>query len=98
MVAIARHPLLASALVTPRSFPMTRPALLAALALAFAAPAFADEKVGESPYYPTKVGTTWNYRLGEMKATVKVVKHEMKGGHMCALVETTINGNPAASG
>src|SRR5437763_15343656 len=62
-----------------------------------ATPARAEDKVGESPYYPTKIGSTWTYRLGDKKITAKVTKHEQKGGYMCALVESTIDGNPAAS-
>jgi hypothetical protein len=56
----------------------------------------ADDKVGEFPYYPAKVGTTWHYRIGQKKVTVKVAKHEKQGAHQCARVETTIDGEVKA--
>lgn len=71
------------------------------VALVFTAIGFsvlgADEKVGESPYYPTKIGSTWTYRTANQKIVVRVAKHEKQGDLMCALVETVVNGQVAAS-
>lgn len=61
-------------------------------------PALADDKVGESPYYPTKIGSTWTYKAaGGMKIVAKIAKHEKKSDHMCALLETSVNGNVVAT-
>jgi hypothetical protein len=76
---------------------MTRIAVVFAFVLAVIVPVRAEDKVGESPLYPLKIGTTWNYKIGDQKLTAKVTKHEMNGGLMCALVETTVNGQPAAN-
>jgi hypothetical protein len=76
---------------------MTRIALVAAFALIVAVPVRAEDKVGESVYYPLKIGSTWNYKIGDQKLTAKVTKHEMNGGLMCALVETSVNGQPQAT-
>ena len=48
----------------------------------------AQEKLKETPYYPLQVGTTWHYRCGENKFTVRVAKHEKVGDTLCARVET----------
>src|SRR5688572_2890199 len=50
----------------------------------------------ESAYYPLQVGNTWNYKLGEMKFTMKVAKHEKVGESMCARVEMSIAGKVQA--
>lgn len=67
------------------------------LMVALAAGAFAEDKVGESPYYPTKIGTTWTYRIGEKKLTQKVTKHEKQGNYFCARIETIVDGNTVAT-
>lgn len=64
--------------------------------LLFAQGLAAQDKVGDSPYYPTKVGTTWHYRIGEKKVVVKVAKHEKFGDLPCARVETQIEGQVKA--
>ena len=52
-----------------------------------------DKVVGESPYYPLKVGSTWVYTgPGNSKITNKVVAHEKVGDTMCAKVETQLGG------
>lgn len=56
----------------------------------------AQDKVDESPYLPTKIGTTWHYRVGAEKMVVKVTKHEKLGKIMCARLETTVNGEVKA--
>jgi hypothetical protein len=70
---------LAAAIVLAASFPSAR--------------ADDNDKVGESPYYPLKVGNTWTYN-GPKNATIvnKVVAHEKIGGVMCAKIETYVNG------
>jgi hypothetical protein len=61
------------------------------------APVRAEDKVGESPLYPTKIGSTWNYKVGDKKLTTKVTKHETKGGLPCALYETMVDGTTVTS-
>jgi hypothetical protein len=74
---------LAAAIVLVASFPSARAA--------------DDDKVGESPYYPLKVGNTWTYN-GPKNSTIvnKVVAHEKVGGVMCAKIETYLNGQATA--
>jgi len=50
----------------------------------------------ESPYYPLQVGNTWNYKLGDMKFTMRVAKHEKVGEALCARVEMSIDGKVQA--
>lgn len=78
---------------------MTRLVPLAALGafLLATAPLQAQDKVGESPYFPTKIGSTWNYRIGDKKLTTKITKHEKQGDLMCALMETLVDGNSVAT-
>ncbi len=53
----------------------------------------ADEKAPDAtPYYPLKVGDTWNYRMGDSKYTSKVTKIEEKDKQPCARVEITAGG------
>ena len=42
----------------------------------------------ESPYFPLKVGTQWNYRMDGLRYTTRVVKHEQIGKVWCARLET----------
>ncbi len=76
---------------------MKRLVILAAALVAAASwtAAHADDtdKVGESPYYPLKIGTTWTYTAPMNKTIVaKVVAHEKKGGVMCAKIESSADG------
>jgi hypothetical protein len=48
----------------------------------------AQDKLKDTPYYPLQVGTTWHYRSGDSKFTVRVVKHEKVGDTLCALLES----------
>jgi hypothetical protein len=57
----------------------------------------AQEKLKETPYYPLKVGTTWRYRAGESKFTIRVARHEKVGETLCALLETIRDGKVAGS-
>lgn len=54
------------------------------------------EKITESPYYPLAVGNTWNYKLGEMKFTMKVTKHEPVDKVLCARVELVVDNSVKA--
>jgi hypothetical protein len=80
---------------------MKRFATLAALVI-LAAPlatvrADDKDKVGESEYYPLKVGNAWTYNgPGNTKLVNKVVAHEKVGGVMCAKVETQVDGKAVA--
>lgn len=49
----------------------------------------ADDPVMVTPYYPLKVGTRWQYKVGANSLAVKVVKHEKIGDVTCALLETS---------
>jgi hypothetical protein len=52
----------------------------------------AQDKLKEAPYYPLKVGTTWHYRAGDSKFTIRVARHEKVGETLCALLETMRDG------
>jgi len=57
----------------------------------------ADDKVGDSPYYPLKVGNAWTYNgPGNTKLVNKVVGHEKIGDVMCAKIETQVDGKAVA--
>jgi hypothetical protein len=57
----------------------------------------AGESVGESGFYPMKVGTEWEYTANGMTFTAKVVKEEKKGDQMTARIETFVNGQSVMS-
>jgi hypothetical protein len=57
----------------------------------------ADETVGESGFYPLKMGAEWEYVANGMTFTAKVVKHEKKGEYMTARIETYVNGQSVMS-
>src|SRR5215813_9054423 len=73
---------------------------LAALAvLAFATALFADDankpkaETKTDDYYPTALGTTWHYKIGEKKATAKVADVTKEG---VAKIETIVDGTKVA--
>ncbi len=51
----------------------------------------------DTPYYPTKVGTTWTYKVGDKKVSTRVSRLEEKGAYDCAVVETLVDGNVVAT-
>ena len=51
----------------------------------------------DSPYYPLKIGTTWDYVANSKKVTVKVTKHEDINGVKCARLETDTGGGAVMS-
>jgi hypothetical protein len=57
----------------------------------------AQEKIEESDYYPFKIGTKWNYKVGDAKIIVRIAKHEKVGDVTCALVETVANDRVVAT-
>jgi hypothetical protein len=57
----------------------------------------AQDKLKETAYYPLNVGTTWHYRSGESKFTIRVARHEKVGETPCALLETTRDGKVVGS-
>ncbi len=69
------------------------------LALAFTGSALAADEPKDAPYYPMRDGTTWTYKAGESKFTVKVTKHETVPGSVynCARFETMQDGKSIAS-
>lgn len=54
------------------------------------------ETKGTDDYYPLAQGTTWTYKIGEKKATAKVIAHEKQGALTVAKIETTIDDKPVA--
>ena len=75
------------------------------LALAMTAYAADDPKTPDakpsdiktSPYYPMQDGSSWNYKAGDSKFTLKAVKHEKVGTTMCARIETVQEGKVVGS-
>jgi hypothetical protein len=70
---------------------------LATILIAAESKATAQEKMRESPWYPLEVGNTWTYRfgegkLGDVRYTLKVTRHEKIGDVLCARVESTSDG------
>lgn len=57
----------------------------------------AQDKLKETPYYPLQVGTTWHYRAGDSKFTIRVARHEKVGATLCALLETKRDGKVVGS-
>jgi hypothetical protein len=57
----------------------------------------AQDKLAERPYFPLQVGTTWHYKVGDRKLTIRVSKHEKVGDVLCALLEVTRDGKVIAS-
>lgn len=69
--------------------------LLASVAISV----FAPQDLKPSPYYPLKLGTTWEYKVTpdsskpeSFQAICRVTKLEKYGEVMCALVQTTKDG------
>ena len=77
---------------------MKRYRLLTALGLVLATllTARGQEKATQTPYFPTAVGTSWDYRAGENRFTHKVAKHEKVGGVTCARIEQVKDGKVLA--
>jgi hypothetical protein len=67
------------------------------LLLGAAASLAAQDKLAETPYYPLHVGTTWHYKAGERKITIRVAKHEKVGETLCALLEVLRDDKVVAS-
>lgn len=70
--------------------------LLLVLALVAAPPALAADEKGKKPgpfEFPLKVGTTWVYRVGENRYSLKVTKLEKIGKQECARVEMSMGGS-----
>jgi hypothetical protein len=56
----------------------------------------AEDKLVETPYYPLQVGTTWHYKAGDGKFTIRVTRHEKVGDVLCARLEATRDGKVIA--
>ena len=56
------------------------------------APAKGGDKGLDSPYFPLKKGSSWEYLADGKKITVTVTDHEKVGDLMCAKVETDLGG------
>jgi hypothetical protein len=57
----------------------------------------ADDNTLKSDYYPLKVGTTWQCKTMGQSVSMRVAKHEMYDGKMCALIESVVNENVVAA-
>jgi hypothetical protein len=64
------------------------PLLVAAVVLGGAPAVRAQDKPKDSPYFPLKLNSTWDYKVGDTKLQVRVAKYEKVGDVMCALLET----------
>ncbi len=67
------------------------------LLLVMAGSLAAEDKLAETPYYPLHVGTTWHYKAGDGKFTVRVAKHEKVGETLCARLDVTRDGKTVGS-
>ncbi len=76
---------------------LVRLSLALSLLLGAAASLTAQDKLAETPYYPLNVGTTWHYKAGERKITIRVAKHEKVGDTLCALLEVLRDDKVVAS-
>jgi len=56
----------------------------------------AQDDVADSDWFPTAVGMSWTYRVPDGKVVVKVAKHEIQSGTMCARIETLDKGEVVA--
>jgi hypothetical protein len=66
--------------------------LLAGVELTSTAIAGDKDKLNNSPFFPLKVGTKWEYQSSGKKITVEVKAHETVGGVLCARLETDSGG------
>ncbi len=55
--------------------------------------AAAPEKNSTEDYYPTKIGSTWHYKVGEQRAVMKVTSHQRRGDLTVLKVETSLAGS-----
>jgi hypothetical protein len=67
--------------------PLSCAALAVLLLLARAAAGLAQDKMETTSYYPLAVGTSWEYKAGDSRYTLRVTKHEKVGDALCARVE-----------
>ena len=51
----------------------------------------------DGPFYPLQVGNAWHYKVGDKKATMKVVAMEKIGDLMTSRIETIVDGNVSAN-
>lgn len=58
--------------------------------------ALGDEKLLDNPYIPLKIGTSWDYKVGENRFTISVTKHEKVGPLFCARLELLVDKKPKA--
>lgn len=77
---------------------MRLPVVILTLAFFSGAVCAADEaKLGESSYFPTKIGTEWHYKTARGTLVNKITKHEKVGDVMCARMESFVGGRVAAN-
>lgn len=77
------------ALLTLSFFPGVVAALLGLVASAAPAP---KDTTAKQPYYPTKKGTTWTYRLNDREETFVVTDVQKKDGATVVSVGQTVSG------
>jgi hypothetical protein len=56
-----------------------------------------DDKVQETPYYPLKIGNTWNYKAGQISVSATITKYERVGDQLCARIESSTGGKVVAT-
>jgi hypothetical protein len=56
----------------------------------------AKEKMEKTTYYPLAVGSSWEYKAGENKFTLKVAKYEKVGNALCARLELSMKDKPVS--
>jgi hypothetical protein len=76
--------------------PFSCVALAVFLLLARAAAGLAQDKMETTPYYPLAVGTSWEYKAGDSRYTLRVTKHEKVGDVLCARVEMIMKDKPVS--
>ena len=52
------------------------------------------DKAPQTPYFPLKVGASWNYRMGDTKFTLKVAEIKDVDKQPCARVEMLVGDKP----
>src|SRR4051794_5372164 len=56
----------------------------------------AQETIKDAPYYPLKLGTTWEYRGGARPLIMTVARYESIGRRTCAALEWSMDGKVVA--
>jgi hypothetical protein len=55
-----------------------------------------EGKMPTSPWFPLAVGTTWVYKSGDSRFSLRVARHEKVDNVLCARVELLVDGKPTS--